>query len=278
MNMIGRALNFIKLKLQEEFYSYLWKLDYQNIKKNNLKKIKTLKGEKRTCFILGNGSSLNLIDEKDLSNSFTIASNSFHIFMKEKKIKPDLYLLEDDLAIENNFSETLKTDEETNICVPIALSKKYRLKAKNLINLNYKKTYGYPQYKKNPKLSFQLEEECFFSETVTYFALQIAGYLNFEKIFLVGIDLDYKFPSKVKKVGKNKFITIGEDRNHFSSKYNSNKPWYLPNIEKMKFSIELACNELIRKDVKIYNISNISNFKNVENIDNKYIEKFLAND
>ena len=46
----------------------------------------------------------------------------------------------------------------------------------------------------------------------------------------------------------------------------------------MKFSIELACNELIRKDVKIYNISNISNFKNVENIDNKYIEKFLAND
>ena len=99
MNMIGRALNFIKLKLQEEFYSYLWKLDYQNIKKNNLKKIKTLKGEKRTCFILGNGSSVNLIDEKDLSNSFTIASNSFHIFMKEKKIKPDLYLLEDDLDI-----------------------------------------------------------------------------------------------------------------------------------------------------------------------------------
>ena len=104
------------------------------------------------------------------------------------------------------------------------------------------------------------------------------SYLNFEKIFLVGIDLDYKFPSKVKKVGKNKFITIGEDRNHFSPKYNSNKPWYLPNIERMKFSIELACNELIRKDVKVYNISNISNFKNVENIDNKYIEKFIAND
>jgi len=66
--------------------------------------------------------------------------------------------------------------------------------------------------------------------------LQLAVYLGFNPIYLIGCDTTYSIPStvqKVDKVGDKLISTHDDDPNHFSSKYfGKGSKWHNPTLRK----------------------------------------------
>ena len=264
--MVRRVLNFCRIKAIEEFYSLIWRLDLCNVRQENLSKLYSISKDKEICLILGNGKSLSRIENINLDKCFVMASNSFHLFSKKTGIFPDLYVIEDDLAIKNNINDLLDLKDYFSLCVPLTFKRSLDDYKGKKIFLNYYKAYGYPQWRKSPKFSMNLENGIYFAETVTYKLLEIACALKFKKVILAGVDLDYKIPESAVEVGRSKYITVGKDINHFDDEYNSGKEWYMPNIEQMKSSIQYACKHLYHEGAKLYNLSDRCSFKYVDQI------------
>ena len=143
---IKRAFNFSRLKLKESYSSLIWQLNLNNIRENNIQKLIATKENKKNCFLLGNGKSLQLIAKEDLDNSYIIGTNSFHHFMEERQIIPDLYLMEDDQALENNLKSLLKYQNQMKLCLPITLGGGVNYNNKNLILLNLLKALNLQKF------------------------------------------------------------------------------------------------------------------------------------
>jgi hypothetical protein len=99
-------------------------------------------------------------------------------------------------------------------------------------------------------ISFQkdLKQPIWSGRTVTYVALQIAYYMGFINIFLVGVDHKFKsqgVPSEVQ-------VLQGEDLDHFDPKYFSGQEWQLPDYEGIELSYRMAKYHYKRHDRKIY--------------------------
>ncbi len=62
--------------------------------------------------------------------------------------------------------------------------------------------------------------------TVTYVAMQIAYYMGFSKIFLIGVDHNFK---AIGNPNEKQFLQ-GKDINHFDPNYFKNKEWHLPDL------------------------------------------------
>ena len=101
-----------------------------------------------------------------------------------------------------------------------------------------------PQYN-NPKIKFQenIEKGIIGAGSVIGNTIQIASYLGFSEIYLVGCDCNYKIPNDVSKWGDkiknsdytNKYIiSNSDDPNHFISSYfGKGKHWHDPNVKRM---------------------------------------------
>ena len=84
--------------------------------------------------------------------------------------------------------------------------------------------------------------------TITTAAIQIASYLGFDPIILIGCDASYSIPSSVKQSGPDKFgdgtrlnleSTEDDDANHFDPRYfGSGKHWHTPNTAEMHVGFE----------------------------------------
>ena len=62
--------------------------------------------------------------------------------------------------------------------------------------------------------------------TVTYAALQVAFFLGFQKVVIVGMDHRYKFVGNPNEVS----VMAGRDPNHFDEKYFFNQEWNNPDL------------------------------------------------
>ena len=72
--------------------------------------------------------------------------------------------------------------------------------------------------------------------TVTYVAMQIAYYMGFKNVFLVGIDHDFKQKGNPNEQQKFK----GDDVNHFHPDYFKGMQWHLADLEGNEASYALA--------------------------------------
>jgi hypothetical protein len=72
--------------------------------------------------------------------------------------------------------------------------------------------------------------------TVTYVAMQIAYYMGFRNVFLIGVDHNFKAQGKPYE----KQFIKGQDPNHFDPNYFGNQEWQLPNLEASEFAYDLA--------------------------------------
>jgi len=72
--------------------------------------------------------------------------------------------------------------------------------------------------------------------TVTYVAMQLAYYMGFSRVFLIGVDHNFKAPGSPNE----KQLLSGEDPNHFDPSYFSGKEWHLPDLEGSELAYHLA--------------------------------------
>lgn len=143
----------------------------------------------KRCFIIGNGPSLRMEDLDILNEHQEICFGSNWIIKAFEKTKwrPDYYTV-----VDYNFmrlmSQNLKSSEEKEITVFHAEPFYGDIEKKE----NYYKYQSIPYSKKDVKFSDDIVDGIYGCLTVTYDMIQIAVYMGFTEIYLLGVDCNCK--------------------------------------------------------------------------------------
>ena len=179
------------------------------------------------CFIIGNGPSLNRTDLSVLRDEVTFGLNRIYLLFPELGFQTTYFVSVNRYVIKQ-FSEEIER---------LLLTKFISWYSKDFIAFdartifisdNYKSFLG---FSKNPL--WQVWE----GATVTYVAMQLAYYMGFQQVILIGVD--HSFTSKGEP---NRLITSsGPDLNHFSPQYfGEGVKWQLPDLEISEKAYRLA--------------------------------------
>lgn len=239
----------------------------------NNKKLNSLKLTKKDfneCFIIGGGPSIKNQNLDLLVDKFTIVHNAFFLLKDTYKLKPSLYVIEDPWPAKDN-KEELNKIKDINFVVPFQLRKSINKKSNiNYINFDYSYIDS-SELNKDQNLKFKFSEDIskkgFWGGTVVYLSLQIAYFLGFKKIYLLGVDLSYTIP-KSAIIDGNIITSTEDDPNHLHKDwFGKGKRWHFPRQDRMKIAIEYAVEFLAKKGVEVYNFSPVSKIKGAKNID-----------
>ena len=144
------------------------------------------------CFVIGNGPSLTLDDLNKLCDETTFACNTIYAVYAHTKWRPSFYVAHDSVwcrSIADDFSLLKKiyggcshffTSSTTALFSKFSASKSFDFLFYNLVAQK-----GLEDFSSNCT-------ECVYSAgTVTYAMLQLAVYMGFTEIYLLGIDFSF---------------------------------------------------------------------------------------
>lgn len=191
-----------KTILGKQIYNFYWKSDHK--KENEVirlygesedsKKFGKFKDsvQGKRCFVIGNGPSLTISDLELIKNEDTFASNRIYGVFKESDWRPTYYCVQDiELlkTIKNDISEYM--NEFPHIFLP------YNIKniLPDAILNNTKVCYFYTAWRQGGQGEICFNEECehFIGAgmTVTYAMIQMAAWMGYKEIYLLGVDHNY---------------------------------------------------------------------------------------
>ena len=238
----------------------LWhpKEEYSEIRK--LKNIH--KGER--CFFIGTGPSLRVEDVQKLKNERVFICNYGIALCKELSFKPDYYLI-----VDSSCYEDIKDYIDTNLVkTPIVID---MLDFKGGIeslkdNREWLHLPGYRAFfyverllKQRWSFSKDVARAVFSGGSVVYFCYQLAAYMGFSEINLLGMDCDY---------GKDElhFISVNRETDRRLKK---NFIWYNNNFVKMH---QCAAHYCKKRGIYVFNLTRGGN---LEIFERKNLEEVL---
>ncbi len=188
-------------------------------------------GTKR-CFIIGNGPSLNRTDLTQLAGEITFTTNAFFLKLPELDWTPTFHVVEDHLVAEDRASELNSLKGPTKI-YPSYLG--YCLdEAEDTIFINHRARVSYPF---GFDFSTDAAKVTYTGCTVTFTCMQLAFYLGFEEIYLIGVDADYEIPDASdmdESAGTGVIDMACDDPNHFHPDYfGKGYRWHDPQVSEM---------------------------------------------
>lgn len=205
------------------------------------------------CFIIGNGPSLNKNDLALLKNEYSFGVNSFYYKTRETGFRPTFYVVEDSSVMKENIEE-IRAYEAPFKFFP-TIYHKLHPKAPNtfFFNMNrgfYEKTS--PHYAV-PRFSTDASRVLYCGQSVTYINLQLAYFMGFTEVYLIGMDFNYTIPESHKRTG-DVLLSDSDDPNHFHKDYfGKGKTWKDPKLDRVLMNYKMA--NLVYSSVgrKIYN-------------------------
>lgn len=204
------------------------------------------------CFVIGNGPSLKTTDLSLLQNEITFATNGFFLKLPELKWTPTFYVVEDHLVAEDRADQINALQGPTKL-FPIYLA--YCLsEGPDTIFFNHRPRKSYPH---GFDFSTDASQITYTGCTVTFTTLQLAFYLGFREIYLVGVDASYALPDDVKRhdeYGVGVLDMPSDDPNHFDPSYfGKGYRWHDPQVDKMLESYKEALRVTTNTQQTIYN-------------------------
>ncbi|MBS4198422.1 DUF115 domain-containing protein [Bacillus sp. FJAT-49732] len=208
---------------------------HRNSQYERLKKLKDRhKGER--CFIIATGPSLKIEDLEKLKNETTISMNSICLAFEDTDWRPTYYGIQDEnvyrrmekyinnLECEGKFiSQTIL--EQLKKEVP----EDYYIFPLNLLNHKVSRKY-------HTKFSKDIFANVYSGYTITYCLLQIAVYMGFKEIYLLGADCHYS-----------------SDMKHHFKDYDHIDPTFSLSGEMMTCAYRVAKQYADRNNIRIYN-------------------------
>lgn len=187
---------------------------------------------RQRCFIIGNGPSLNKTDLAQLRDEVTFCVNGFFLKMQELSWTPTFYVVEDHLVAEDRSEAINLLDGPTKL-FPTYLA--YCIdEGPDTIFFNHRARKSYPH---GFDFSTDASTITYTGCTVTFTCIQLAHYLGFKEIYLVGVDADYEIPKDVdlsSDYGTSVLDMESDDPNHFHPDYfGKGFRWHDPQVEKM---------------------------------------------
>ncbi len=191
------------------------------------------------CFILGNGPSLNRMDLSPLNKYYTFGLNKIHLLFSKNAFRPSYHVAINPLVVDQSWIAFNKLDCPSFISFETARDK--IAPAPNIHFIHTTHSQGFSEDAMNTICE---------GSTVTYAALQLAYFMGFKSVYLIGVDHSFQSTGS-----PNETQTMGaSDPNHFDPAYFANQPWQLPDLEGSEFSYRMAkrAYEMRKPPAKIY--------------------------
>lgn len=197
------------------------------------------KGER--CFIVGNGPSLTIDDLESLKNEYCFGMNRIYYLFNKTQWRPSMYVSFDLDVIAKEAAEVNALD------LPCRM---YNLNAKKYLNQDPRNHYFFlkGKYKINragtgqTTVNEDLTKFMTLTDNVTGVCLQLAYYMGFQDIYLIGIDHNY--PVKGTKGG-------GSGTNYFAGMKGNVKPDF--NVDAVNQSYQTLRNYADAHGIHVFN-------------------------
>lgn len=194
----------------------------------------------KRCFIIGNGPSLNKHDLSLLRDEYTFGVNSFYYKTRETGFTPYFYVVEDSSVMKENIEEIKKYDAPFKF-FPTNY-KSLHPKQPNTFFFRMNRSF-YEKSSPNyvvPRFSTDASDVLYCGQSVTYINLQLAYFMGFEEVYLIGMDFSYVIPESHSRKG-DVLISDTDDPNHFHKDYfGKGKSWKDPKLDRVAMNYRMA--------------------------------------
>lgn len=217
----------------------------------NLEKWKHLKDKYKgeRIFIVGNGPSLNKTPLYLLRNEYTMVFNRFNLMFERLNWKPDFYVVTDDLVVQDMYNEINREilPHVQHAFFPDLHPSNVNFKSfienrENVYWLNTDKS----EYRNDLP-------NCGINKTVVNAGMQIAAYMGFSEIYLIGVDMTFE-DQKVKKLNSRNWEADEHDPNHFDPRYfGKGRKYHNPTTHEMIEKFEAGKRFFNSLGVNVYN-------------------------
>lgn len=238
--------------------------------------LESMRGRHRggRIFLMGNGPSLNKMDLELLKHEPVFGCNSCFLLFDRVSWRPRYYTCVDTRVLPDRAADIVQMHDrhpEMELFFPDILrvydGTGRRTPTTDLIpprpNVHFFKDYA-PQKDRLPYSAFSLDavKGLAIPNTVTITMMQLAYFLGFDEIYLIGCDTSYVVPKSVvqdgPELGKDEklFLTSTEDDdpNHFDKSYfGKGRAWHNPKVEDMIEHYAHAKTVLDELGVRVFN-------------------------
>lgn len=195
--------------------------------KSSKKRIQSFKNKHlgQRCFIIGNGPSLNKTDLTLIQDEYTFGLNRIYLNFEKMRYVPTYYVAVNPYVIEQSKNEIL------SIPAPKFISHAGIPYLPGREDILFVRELGVKQF------SEDLSQGWLLWATVTFCAMQVAYYMGFQEVILVGIDHYFVTEGKPDQLVTSK----GPDPNHFAPDYfGPGMRWQLPDLEASEIVYKMA--------------------------------------
>lgn len=233
---ISRIVRAIEHRFTNQIIYKRWMLSRGKRNRELLYKYKDIhKGER--CYVIANGPSLKKIDLNLLKNKYTFGMNRIYLLFDELGFETTYYSCVNELVLSqfNNDIDELNTTKFLNW-------KQHKIFSTKKNNL-FIKTFS------SLKDGFSDQgNEIYSGGTVTYACLQLAYFMGFSEVIIIGMDHNFKEKGEANKVETRK---SEKDESHFHPDYfPKGIKWQLPDLLRSELAYEKARNAF-EKDGRI---------------------------
>jgi tetratricopeptide (TPR) repeat protein len=184
------------------------------------------KYKNQRCVIVGNGPSLNKMDLSFLKKEITFGLNKIFLGFEKFDFLPSYYVSVNPLVLQQNVSEIL------DIPCPKFLSLRNTKGLYPIRNDIYLLPSQHRWYFSKDPIAGVFE-----GYTVTYVAMQLAYYMGFDEIYLIGVDHSFATQGEPNK----EVISNGPDPDHFHNDYfGKGISWHLPDLKRSEKAYLIA--------------------------------------
>lgn len=198
----------------------------------------------KRCFIIGNGPSLQMADLERLKNEITFGMNKIYLAFDQTSWRPTYYLAQDIIMVPQFAADIDNCDVNVKF-IPNDLKNCFSFSTKKNFFLNHMRSIndGYPI-----AFSSDCSEVTYEGCTVTYTSLQMAAFMGFSEIYLLGVDMSYSIQNGIDG------LEINDVKDYFIDNYiATNEDRYVPTIQYSLNSYATAKQACEALNIKIYN-------------------------
>lgn len=210
----------------------------------NLRKLQNKFAGKR-CFIIGNGPSLRAEDLEKLRDEYTFAFNRIYYIFDQTSWRPTFYCTQDAKIARASAAEIREKIQTPYLFAPVNLA------WYEGVDIETDYFFSPRQAGENvPEFREDIPHYVGVGNTVAYTAIQLAAYMGFSEIYLLGVD--HSFRTYQDKNGC--IVTDPNARDYFTDQYNQDKDQlFVPKLDVSTLSYMAAQAYAEKHPVTIYN-------------------------
>jgi hypothetical protein len=179
------------------------------------------------CFIIGNGPSLGRMDLSPLQHEVTFGLNRIYLLFPKLGFPTSYFVSVNRLVIEQCAEDIQQ----------LPMPKFISWHARHAIDFTSDMIFVRDPYDGVAEFSTRPAHHIWEGATVTYVAMQVAYYLGFQTVILIGVDHSFATKGQPHKV----VVSTGPDPNHFDASYfGKGFRWQLPDLETSEQAYRLA--------------------------------------